>query len=123
MLAIVQGLSEFLPISSSGHLILVPHFLGWPDQGLAFDVAVHVGTLAAVVAYFRRQLLAMSGAWFGSLAGRGVARRHRLQQSLQPRQLDVPQNCPGGVRQQPFVGLRPLTVDEAVQPDPDAHLR
>ncbi len=66
VLAIVQGLSEFLPISSSGHLILVPHFAGWEDQGLAFDVAVHVGTLFAVVAYFRRQLFAMVRAWFGS---------------------------------------------------------
>ena len=71
ILAIVQGLSEFLPISSSGHLILVPHFAGWQDQGLAFDVAVHVGTLFAVVTYFRRQLFAMAGAWFGSLAGAG----------------------------------------------------
>lgn len=62
MLAIVQGLSEFLPISSSGHLILVPNILGWPDQGLAFDVAVHVGTLAAVIGYFRVQLLQMARA-------------------------------------------------------------
>ncbi|MGA0098470.1 MAG: undecaprenyl-diphosphate phosphatase [Steroidobacteraceae bacterium] len=67
VLAVVQGLSEFLPISSSGHLILVPHFLGWDDQGLAFDVAVHVGTLAAVLAYFRRQLVAMAVAWMRSL--------------------------------------------------------
>ena len=78
ILAIVQGLSEFLPISSSGHLILVPHFLGWTDQGLAFDVAVHVGTLFAVVAYFRRQLLAMTRAWFGSLAGGGMTPDARL---------------------------------------------
>ncbi|MGQ0428709.1 MAG: undecaprenyl-diphosphate phosphatase [Gammaproteobacteria bacterium] len=78
VLAIVQGLSEFLPISSSGHLILVPHFLGWPDQGLAFDVAVHVGTLLAVVAYFRRQLSAMLCAWLGSLAGRGLTPDARL---------------------------------------------
>ena len=78
VLAIVQGLSEFLPISSSGHLILVPHLLGWSDQGLAFDVAVHVGTLAAVVAYFRAQLLAMARAWFGSLAGRGRTPDARL---------------------------------------------
>lgn len=78
VLAIVQGLSEFLPISSSGHLILVPHFLDWPDQGLAFDVAVHVGTLVAVVAYFRRQLRAMIGAWFGSISGRGVSPDARL---------------------------------------------
>lgn len=78
VLAIVQGLSEFLPISSSGHLILVPHFLGWTDQGLAFDVAVHVGTLVAVAAYFRRQLLAMTRAWFGSLAGGGMTPDARL---------------------------------------------
>lgn len=78
VLAIVQGLSEFLPISSSGHLILVPHFLGWKDQGLAFDVAVHVGTLFAVVAYFRVQLLAMTRAWFGSLAGGGMTPDARL---------------------------------------------
>lgn len=67
VLAIVQGLSEFLPISSSGHLILVPHFFGWPDQGLAFDVAVHVGTLVAVVLYFRRQLGWMVRDWFASV--------------------------------------------------------
>lgn len=78
VLAIVQGLSEFLPISSSGHLILVPHFLGWPDQGLAFDVAVHVGTLAAVLGYFRTQLFQMMRAWFGSLAGRGLTPDGRL---------------------------------------------
>ena len=67
VLAVVQGVSEFLPISSSGHLILVPHFLGWPDQGLAFDVAVHVGTLLAVLIYFRKQLAALLRAWFGSV--------------------------------------------------------
>jgi undecaprenyl-diphosphatase len=66
VLAIVQGLSEFLPISSSGHLILVPHFLGWPDQGLAFDVAIHMGTLLAVLLYFRRQLWSMTTSWFDS---------------------------------------------------------
>ncbi len=53
VLAIVQGLTEFLPISSSGHLVLVPSVLGWSDQGLAFDVAVHFGSLIAVCAYFR----------------------------------------------------------------------
>ena len=49
VLAVVQGLSEFLPISSSGHLVLVPHFFGWPDQGLAFDVAVHVEVVDLVL--------------------------------------------------------------------------
>jgi undecaprenyl-diphosphatase len=57
VLAVVQGLTEFLPVSSSGHLVLMPRLLGWADQGLAFDVAVHVGTLLAVLLYFRRDLL------------------------------------------------------------------
>ena len=48
-LAILQGLTEFLPISSSAHLVIPALILGWPDQGLAFDVAVHVGTLSAVM--------------------------------------------------------------------------
>ena len=52
-LALLQGLTEFLPISSSAHLILPAQLFGWADQGLAFDVAVHVGTLLAVVYYFR----------------------------------------------------------------------
>ncbi len=78
VLAIVQGLSEFLPISSSGHLVLVPYFFGWPDQGLAFDVAIHVGTLFALAVYFRRELVAMTRAWFGSLAGRGMTPDARL---------------------------------------------
>ena len=69
VLAVVQGLSEFLPISSSGHLVLVPHLLGWPDQGLAFDVAVHVGTLIALLVYFRRELITMAGAWLRSFMG------------------------------------------------------
>ena len=67
LLAIVQGLTEFLPISSSAHLILAPHLLGFADQGLAFDVAVHVGSLGAVITYFRREVAAMTGAWLGSL--------------------------------------------------------
>ena len=56
VLGTVQGLTEFLPVSSSGHLILVPWIFGWPDQGLAFDAAIHLGTLAALLAYFRREL-------------------------------------------------------------------
>ncbi|WP_404368908.1 undecaprenyl-diphosphate phosphatase [Marinobacter sp.] len=63
VLAIIQGLTEFLPISSSAHLILPSQLLGWPDQGLAFDVAVHVGTLAAVVWYFRRDVGRLAQAW------------------------------------------------------------
>ena len=60
ILAIVQGVTEFLPISSSAHLILASHLAGWPDQGLAFDAAVHLGSLVAVLAYFRRELAGMA---------------------------------------------------------------
>ncbi len=59
ILALIQGLTEFLPISSSGHLLLPSMLLGWPDQGLAFDVAFHSGTLVAVIWYFRRELARM----------------------------------------------------------------
>ena len=59
VLALLQGATEFLPISSSAHLILVPILLGWEDQGHAFDVAVHVGTLLAMLGYFHRDLGAM----------------------------------------------------------------
>ena len=56
VLAIVQAVTEFLPISSSGHLILVPYFLKWQDQGLIFDIATHTGTLLAILAYFWRDV-------------------------------------------------------------------
>ncbi len=59
VLAIVQGLTEFLPISSSGHLVLVPSILEWSDQGLAFDVAVHFGSLIAVCVFFRSDIAAL----------------------------------------------------------------
>ena len=61
VLGAVQGITEFLPISSSAHLAVVPRLTGWPDQGLTIDVAVHVGTLGAVVVYFRRDVGAMLG--------------------------------------------------------------
>lgn len=72
LLAALQGLTEFLPISSSGHLILLPRLVGWQDQGLAFDVAVHVGSLAAVVCYLRRQLVDLWQAWWAEVT-RGQA--------------------------------------------------
>jgi undecaprenyl-diphosphatase len=72
ILALVQGLTEFLPISSSAHLILTPKLLGYQDQGLAFDVAVHIGSLLAVVGYFRADLISMTGAFFRSLGRTGV---------------------------------------------------
>lgn len=73
-LAILQGITEFLPISSSGHLILVPTLSGWEDQGLLIDVAVHVGTLAAVCLYFWRDVRGLALAGLGSV---GVAPARR----------------------------------------------
>lgn len=60
ILALIQGLTEFLPVSSSAHLIFPSHLLGWEDQGLAFDVAVHVGTLLAVVLYYLADIVKIS---------------------------------------------------------------
>jgi undecaprenyl-diphosphatase len=73
VLAIIQGLTEFLPISSSAHLILPSKLLGWNDQGLAFDVAVHVGTLLAVLLYFRQDVTQLTIAWFESFKGKKSA--------------------------------------------------
>lgn len=64
ILAIIQGLTEFLPISSSAHLILPSAVLGWHNQGLAYDVAVHVGSLLAVMIYFRQDIMRLLAAWF-----------------------------------------------------------
>ena len=79
VLAIVQGLTEFLPISSSGHLILAPHLFGFSDQGLSFDVAVHLGSLLAVIGYFRRDVFAIARAWIdASFFGRATTQQSRL---------------------------------------------
>ena len=59
LLGIVQGLTEFFPVSSDGHLVLVPYLAGWQTPGLAFDVALHMGTLAALLVYFRREIVAI----------------------------------------------------------------
>lgn len=67
ILALIQGLTEFLPISSSAHLILPSAVFGWQDQGQALDVALHVGTLLAVVLYFRKEVGSMAVAWFGTV--------------------------------------------------------
>ncbi|MGB5475150.1 MAG: undecaprenyl-diphosphate phosphatase [Gammaproteobacteria bacterium] len=77
-LALLQGLTEFLPISSSAHLILLPRLLGWADQGLAFDVAVHVGTLLAVLVYFREDVSRLLTAWLRSLGSRQTDADARL---------------------------------------------
>ena len=74
-LALIQGLTEFLPVSSSAHLILPSQLLGWPDQGLAFDVAVHAGTLVAVMVYYRESLTSLLMGVLGS--GDKVSLRRR----------------------------------------------
>lgn len=78
VLALIQGITEFLPISSSAHLILPKEILGWPDQGLAFDVAVHVGTLAAVLIYFRQDIGRLLLGFTQSLIGKGMNQDARL---------------------------------------------
>ncbi len=77
VLAIVQGLTEFLPISSSGHLLIPAALMDWPDQGLAFDVAVHVGTLVAVMVYFRHDLRQLFSAWAGDTVRGKITSRSR----------------------------------------------
>ena len=70
ILAFIQGLTEFLPISSSAHLILPSALFGWPDQGLTFDVAVHFGTLIAVMSYFWIDIKGLSLAWLQNISGK-----------------------------------------------------
>jgi len=70
LLGILQGATEFLPVSSSGHLVIFPHLLGWSEPGLAFDTLLHLGTLAAVIFYFRRELWQLAVAVWDSLRRR-----------------------------------------------------
>src|SRR5687767_14716959 len=72
VLGIVQGLTEFLPVSSSGHLFLVRYLLRWEEPGLAFDVSLHVGTLIAVLWYFRREWVELTHAALRLVRGRGA---------------------------------------------------
>lgn len=74
VLALVQGITEFLPVSSSGHLALVPVFTNWRDQGLLMDVAVHVGTLGAVILYLIRDIVGIFAGLFNVVCGRRDAR-------------------------------------------------
>ncbi len=76
LLALVQGLTEFLPISSSAHLILAPKIFGFTDQGLAFDVAIHVGSSLAVIGYFRKELTLIMGDFYRSMGKPAKATEH-----------------------------------------------
>lgn len=76
VLALIQGITEFLPISSTAHLILVPFLTDWPDQGLAFDVALNTATWLAVVIYFRSDIVDISRGFFRSLVERRLEGNH-----------------------------------------------
>lgn len=78
ILALIQGFTEFLPISSSAHLVLLPQIMGWEDQGLAFDIALHVGTLSAVLTYFRHELRPLFHSWLTSLSTHQLTVESRL---------------------------------------------
>jgi len=78
VLGLVQGVTEFLPISSSAHLILLPYLGGWADQGLMHDIAAHLGTLLAVMLYFRHELKRVGCDWLASLHGGAATRDSRL---------------------------------------------
>jgi len=82
VLAIVQGLTEFLPISSSAHLVLTPELLHWPKQGLVFDVAVHVGSLIAVMGYFRKDISKILTEWLRSFKTRSQTSESKLAWSI-----------------------------------------
>ena len=69
-LALIQGLTEFLPVSSSAHLVILPKFLDWPDQGLAFDVVLHFATLCAIIFYYRSSLLSLTKDFYDSIVTR-----------------------------------------------------
>jgi undecaprenyl-diphosphatase len=91
VLGAVQGITEFLPISSTGHLILVPWFLGWEPQGLAFDVALHVGTLFALLWYFRAEWFAFAHAGIRWVQG------HRREPDAHLAMFIVGATIPGGL--------------------------
>ncbi len=76
LIALIQGITEFLPVSSSGHLVLLPHLLNEQDQGLMIDIAVHFGTLLAVIAYFFRDTFALAIGGIDFLRGKKSADRH-----------------------------------------------
>jgi undecaprenyl-diphosphatase len=91
VLGIVQGLTEFLPISSTGHLRIVPAFVGWDDPGSAFTAVIQLGTTAAVLIYFREDLWRIAQAWLGSFrtlrsgrGGEGVSRAQPGSAAAQP---------------------------------------
>ena len=78
LIAVVQGVTEFLPISSSGHLIILPHVTDYPDQGPVIDVAVHVGSLLAIILYFFRDAIGLARGGFASIGLGSAPEQRRL---------------------------------------------
>src|SRR3954471_11518153 len=102
VLGIVQGLTEFLPISSTGHLRIVPAFVGWDDPGSAFTAVIQLGTTAAVLIYFREDLWRIARAWLGSFralrpggGGEGASRAQPGSATAQPGTARVEQGPAG----------------------------
>ena len=82
VLGLVQGITEFLPISSTAHLRITPELFGWQDPGAAFDAIIQLGTVAAVLVYFRRDIVQLLRAWVDGIAAAGAARHHRVASGL-----------------------------------------
>ena len=78
VLGVIQGLTEFLPISSSAHLLLPNIIFGWKDQGLTFDVALHLGSLLAVIAYFRKDTIKLTKAVFARVVDKKPSQNAEL---------------------------------------------
>jgi len=112
VLGLVQGLTEFVPVSSTAHLVLMPFFLGWAVPSLAFTVAVHLGTALAVVAYFRRDLWALGASTIRAATGRGDERDRRTARLLGLLALaTVPAVIAGVFLRGPFEDLFTTTED------------
>ncbi|MGH6719458.1 MAG: undecaprenyl-diphosphate phosphatase, partial [Alphaproteobacteria bacterium] len=115
VLALVQGITEFLPISSSAHLVLLPVVTGWPDQGLLIDVAAHFGSLVAVLVFFRRDVVRLTVGFARWLAGRRDDRDGRLALFIAVATVPavvvgvvVKELAPGGLRSPELIGWTAL---------------
>src|SRR3954454_5491231 len=111
VLGIVQGLTEFLPISSTAHLRIVPAFLGWEDPGSAFTAVVQLGTMAAVLLYFRADLWRIATTWLRGLRDERVRADHDYRMGWFIILGTIPIAIFGFLsRQQPKTGARDLYV-------------
>jgi len=91
ILGALQGVTEFLPVSSTAHLILLPWAMGWPDPGLSFDVALHLGTLVALLIYFRAEWIALANSALGAVSGRNKPEDARMAMLI------IAATIPGGI--------------------------